>query len=169
MATLVGNDSSAQTVGDTSSVSTETWYFETGYTASATGTADTANIRIHTLVAGTECRIGVYDSGKNLLATSAAVPVSATGWQSATISVAISNGALYYLAIKGNGYIQPYLDSGGFLRGTGATSTYPTLPDPMGGTVGNSGGNNIAIYLSGPTSDTIAPIPATPLVGNLRW
>lgn len=126
-----------------------------GYTASASGTATTAYI----WTAGTGDgsppfhKVVVYDSSNNRIAISSPIAAVTAGWASATINVAITSGQTYKLIVVG--------ESGYYLRlGTsgaaGVVSTYTeasfpyssppaTLPATSGTAV------EFAVYLDGTT------------------
>lgn len=151
MATLVGN---TDTTGMTSDllVSGDTVYaplFSGGYTAIATGTADTFHVWCGDLFSGVAWKGLVYDSGKNLIATTSTTLGSGSpGWRTMTVSASITNGNTYWLAIISDG------GGASRLRYDGTTTqaladisgSYASPPDPASG---SSGIGEWPVYLSG--------------------
>lgn len=128
-----------------------TYFKNTGYVAPVSGTATAISMAVFSWgdVEGSQARVGLYDSGKNLLAH-ATISGTVGGFISGTLNtpVAITSGNTYYLAVMVTfGTMYPY-QSGTWQTNVQSASGYPTLPATLGAGTGSATGS-IGLALTG--------------------
>jgi hypothetical protein len=127
-----------------------------GYVATTSGTAATAHIRIATSgwVTATSLKIVVYSSTRVKLAESAVISsAGGVGNRSAAISVSITSGQTYFLAVIPNsGYIDVVtLTGSSFQTNGGNVLSYATPDDPLP-TASNNSRPQFAVWLENVSS-----------------
>lgn len=135
MAILMGSLTLGDFPNTGQGLSNFTYYKTTGYVAASSGTATAISVAVYDWADadGSQFRVGLYDSSKNLLAYGT-ISGTAGGFISGALntSVSITSGATYYVAVMatfGTGY--PYT-AGTYQSSVASASGYPTLPNPLG-------------------------------------
>jgi hypothetical protein len=165
MATLVGDDTTR--AGSISSDNSSEFHFACGgFTASATGSATTAFIRVANAYSTTGIKVGVYGSTGTLLG-SATITSMGTGWRSASLDAAIeiTQGNVYilgWIATPANQYLVVYHDGTSSNLHNNTSGDYATLPStitPRTEGTGNFAAGKPSIYLDGTAGGAGLSIP----------
>lgn len=133
------------------SLSNFTYFKDSGYVAPVSGTATAISMAVFSWgdVEGSQVRVGLYDSGKNLLAY-ATISGTAGGFISGNLntSVSITSGNTYYIAVMVTFGTMYHYQSGSYLTRVQSASGYPTLPATLGAGIEVSTGS-IGLALTG--------------------
>lgn len=79
-------------------------------------------------------KIGLYDSGKNLLGNTVAIPVSGAGWYSGNVSIPVTAGTYYFgiIADDGGASMTVAFDAVAGFAACYTAYTWPTMPASWG-------------------------------------
>lgn len=136
-------------------------YYRLGYSASISGTATKAYIRIQDPWTASNVKVVVYNSSGSLLAT-ATIALSGAGWLSADLdgSVTITSGNTYYLGfILDTGYVQLYRGTTNWTCDHNTSGSYASPPASISVPGTEWAVYEPSIYLDGTTAGASA-VPA---------
>jgi len=150
---LVGRSVLTDTTYRDMVVNDEWIYFLAGYTASATGSANMARVRLYDWNDNVYIKVAVWNSSKVLLGASNSVLLTGAGVIDLAIAspISITNGQTYYLAIATTvNQVTIYCETGGsYVVGYDTTGSYASPPNPLpaDATGGYAAGNTLCIWL----------------------